>query len=469
MITLQGRTQVTEMVLLSTTSESTATIGLHLHMRAIRRTLMNCTSIVMLIKWIGTIVTTDKVFVLSQNLHHMSIINSPHRFSITKEQLLIDLYKAYKLAKKHKSKKKYQLAFEFNLEDNLIELRDDLLSCKYEPSTYKCFIVHEPKMREVFASDFRDRIVHHLFYSYTHIMFERTFIYDSYSCIKKRGTHFGISRLKHHLQRVSAGYTKPCYVLKIDIKGYFMSIDKQLLLSICNETLQKMANRKSDSKNLKWNQKLDFRFLGYLLEKIIKCDPTIDCIMIGEKEDWDKLPIEKSLFHSNENCGLPIGNLSSQLFSNIYMNKFDQYVKRDLGCQNYGRYVDDAYIVSNSKQELHSLIPLISDYLLRELKLKLQLRKTRIYDAKYGVEFLGAFIKPYRSYIANSTKKRIEYRCKNIPKNNRLYLRSSINSMFGLLAHYNSYCCRKIIAYKANLYLYGSFSKDMKKFMPFIK
>lgn len=467
MITLQATMLVTGTECHSTTSVRTAIIGLLLRMRAIRRTPMNCISIAVLIKWIGTTGTTGKVFALSQNLHKMSTLNNPHCFSISKEQLLFDLYKAYKLAKKNNSKKQYQLAFEFNLEENLIELRDNLISGTYEPLTYTCFIVHHPKMREVFAADFRDRIVHHLFYSYTHVLFERTFIYDSYSCIKKRGTHFGISRLKHHIRSVSMGYTKSCYILKLDIKGYFMSIDKQLLISICKETLNKMANHKSDHDNLKWNQKLDFKFIRYLLEKIVKSDPILDCRILGKKNEWKYLPLEKSLFCSQKNCGLPIGNLSSQLFSNIYMNIFDQFIKRELRCRNYGRYVDDAYIVSNSKEELLTILPVISNFLENELKLKLQLRKTKIYDARYGVEFLGAFIKPYRTYVANSTKKRISHKIKYIKKDNKTYLRSSINSILGLLSNYSSYCYRKTVVYKAQLYRYGTFSCDMKKFSPF--
>lgn len=121
---------------------------------------------------------------------------SVRHFSITKEQLLLDICQAYRDARRHKRKRAYQLKFEFNLEDNLVNLRDELYAGTYRPGPSSCFIIHEPKMREVFAAEFRDRIVHHLFYNYTHRIFERTFIYDSYSCIEGRGTHFGIDRLR---------------------------------------------------------------------------------------------------------------------------------------------------------------------------------------------------------------------------------------------------------------------------------
>ena len=122
-------------------------------------------------------------------------------FSVTKEQLLTDLYRAYKCARRNKRGRAYQLKFEYNLEENLVTLRDELMTATYKPLSSTCFIIHDPKMREVFAANFRDRIVHHLFYNYTHILFERSFIHDSYSCIKERGTHFGIKRLKHHIHR----------------------------------------------------------------------------------------------------------------------------------------------------------------------------------------------------------------------------------------------------------------------------
>lgn len=132
-------------------------------------------------------------------------------FSINKDELLSDLYAAYRDARKHKRWKRTQLSFEFNLEENLIDLRDELLEGRYIPSRSSCFIIHDPKMREVFAAQFRDRIVHHLFYNYVHKFFEKQFVYDSYSCIPGRGTHFGVNRLLHHIRSVSQGYSHPCY------------------------------------------------------------------------------------------------------------------------------------------------------------------------------------------------------------------------------------------------------------------
>ena len=355
-------------------------------------------------------------------------------FSISKEQLLLDLYRAYKDARKNKRSRAYQLKFEFNLEENLVNLRDELISGIYKPLPSNCFIIHDPKMREVFAANFRDRIVHHLFYNYTHEIFEKTFIYDTYSCIKNRGTHFGIGRLKHHILSVSKGYSKPCYILKIDIKGYFMNINRSILLKLCRNTLSKCRK-----------QLQDYIFVDYLLETIINTNPIENCNVLGKVEDWDNLPNEKSLLAANRNCGLPIGNLSSQLFSNVYMNVFDQYVKRQLKCRHYGRYVDDAYIVSNDRNLLKKIISEIVNFLNSELGLRININKTRIYDAYHGIEFLGAYIKPFRTYISSSSLKRIKRKVNKCDIRNRKRLQSSVNSFLGVFSHYNSYCMRRVL------------------------
>ncbi len=371
--------------------------------------------------------------------------NFVRRFSISKEQLLKDLYRAYKDARRNKRGRAYQLKFEFNLEENLVTLRDELLSGTYKPQPSNCFIIHDPKMREVFAANFRDRIVHHLFYNYIHRLFERSFIYDSYSCIKGRGTHFGINRLKHHIRSVSAGNSRPCFVLKIDIRSYFMSINRVRLLQLCRETLERMRMHESDVSGRTWGELLDYSFVEYMLEIIIFSDPVEGCNMLGQCDEWRKLPREKSLFFATENCGLPIGNLSSQLFSNVYMNIFDQYVKRTLGCKHYGRYVDDAYIVADSREALKLLIPRVSAFLYSQLGLTLNSDKTRIFNVRYGVEFLGAYLKPFRTYVSAASLKRMKNRIKSVPLNDVKYLQAVVNSYLGVFSHCRSFCLRRLL------------------------
>lgn len=134
--------------------------------------------------------------------------------------------------------------FESQLDYNLNVLCDELMERTYVPGSSQCFIINDPKKREVFAAEFRDRIVHHLYYNMVHTMLERTFIQDSYSCIKGRGTHYGVRRLEHHIRSASCNYTQPCYVLKLDIKGHFMHIDRCLLLKIVLEDLGRLAVRR---------------------------------------------------------------------------------------------------------------------------------------------------------------------------------------------------------------------------------
>lgn len=389
------------------------------------------------------------------------------RFSITPEQLLRDLYRAYRDARKHKRGRSYQLRFEFYLEDNLVNLRDELLEGRYSPRPSTCFIIHDPKMREVFAADFRDRIVHHLFYNYTHVLFERTFIADSYSCIEGRGTHYGIDRLRHHIRSVSAGYSRPCYVLKVDVRGYFMHIDRTRLMRICRQTLAKMKHRSSDTEGRSWGEVLDYPFVDYLLECIVHADPLRQCRLLGSPDDWHGLPREKSLFFAAEGCGLPIGNLSSQLFSNIYMNLFDQYAKRSLGCRHYGRYVDDAYIVSGSRDFLKSLLAPMARFLESELGLTLHPHKSRIFDVRQGVEFLGAYHKPFRTYVSHSSLRRMKCKAFSLPADDGRLLQSAVNSYLGVLSHYDSYCLRRVLfGFSSGLVACGRFGRDWLTFRP---
>ena len=388
-------------------------------------------------------------------------------FTITKEQLLVDLYRAYKCARRNKRGRAYQLKFEYNLEENLVSLRDELLAATYKPLPSTCFVIHDPKMREVFAANFRDRIVHHLFYNYIHILFERSFVYDSYSCIKHRGTNFGIERLKHHIRSVSANYSRPCHVLKVDVKGYFMNINREKLFQLCRNTLDRMKDRPSTAKDRTWGRLLDYEFVYYLLDVIIRSNPITECRVLGKPADWNGLPANKSLFFAADGCGLPIGNLSSQLCSNVYMNVFDQYVKRTLRCRHYRRYVDDAYIVSGDRAYLRALIPVITHFLKEELGLEVSAGKTSIRDAKHGVEFLGAYVKPFRTYVSTASLKRIKRGMKRLATADLGHLQSAANSYLGVLSHYDSYCLRRVLfGYLSRWDTCGRFTPDWLRFSP---
>lgn len=222
-------------------------------------------------------------------------------YIVTKERLLYDLYYAFQCAKKHKASKKYVNDFEENLHKNLVELRDEIFERRYKPQSSVCFIITYPKRREVFAANFRDRIVHHLYYNYTYDLFEKTLIEDSYSCRKGKGTHYGIHRLEKHIREESENYSKQTYVLKMDIKGYFIHINRVILLSIVNNTLDKMMYRKIDNdKQLKYCDVIEFDLIKYLSKVIILLDPTQNCIIRSNRNEWKLLDKSKSLFFSGK-------------------------------------------------------------------------------------------------------------------------------------------------------------------------
>lgn len=372
---------------------------------------------------------------------------TPSCFVLSKEQLLIDLIRAYYDARRHKRNTINQLRFEFQMEEELVNLRNELYERTYQVGRSTCFIVEKPKKREIFAACFRDRVVHHLLCNYISPLFERTFIADSYSCRKNKGTLYGVMRLAHHIRRCSDNYSYACHVLKLDIQGYFMSINRQNLLSRCETELRKQACRHSNIDGLLWREVIDLNFVLYLLRILINNDPTERCLIKSPQKDWKGLPNDKSLFYTPKNCGLPIGNLTSQFFSNIYLNSLDQFVKRSLCEQHYGRYVDDFYIVSRSHVRLLSDLDEIHTFLCKELGLRLNFKKTKLIRVDYGVDFLGVFVKPYRLYIDNKVKKRIS----NIMNNPYLYddstiLCNQVNSYLGYMKHF------KCIKFARNLF-----------------
>ena len=358
-------------------------------------------------------------------------------FVLDKNSLLADLIEAYYDARRHKRNTHNQLRFEMCMEEELVKLRDELYERKYRVGRSTCFIVEEPKKREIFAAGFRDRVVHHLLFNYVNPLFERTFIADSYSCRKKKGTWYGINRLAHHIRSCSDNYTHRCYVLKMDIKGYFMSINRIKLLSVCEAQLQKMACRCVYANGPRWSENIDIGFVLYLLKTIIENEPTEKCVVKSPMHCWNGLPLDKSLFYTPANCGLPIGNLTSQLFSNIYLNQLDQYVKRVLREKHYGRYVDDFFIVSRNKERLQMDLKEIQTFLKQELGLSLNHHKTELIRTDYGIGFLGAFVKPHRLYVHNRTKKRIFRAVHSMNRQvDTTYVWNRINSYQGHLGHF---------------------------------
>jgi len=308
--------------------------------------------------------------------------------------ILLDLFKAYYDARKNKRNTINQLQFEIDYEKKILELYEQIISYNYKPKRSICFVVENTIKREIFAADFSDRVVHHLIYNYIMPIFDTTFINDSYSCRIGKGTHYGIGRINKFIRACSQNYKQDCYILKLDISGYFMALNKNILFEQVKNTLQ----------NKKHKINFDYNLILSLIKTTIFNNPTQNCIVKGNKKDWENLPTNKSLFHSAENCGLPIGNLTSQLFGNIYLNNFDHWVKQSLGIKYYGRYVDDFILIHTNKEYLKSLIPVIRQYLQTELGLTLHPNKIYLQHYNRGVQYLGAIIKPNRIYVSKRTK-----------------------------------------------------------------
>ena len=402
------------------------------------------------------------------------LISIPYR--LNRDQLLYDLYVAFEDAARGKHKMSYVRKFEEDLAENLNLLCDELLSRTYIALPSKCFIVSYPKKREIFAAMFRDRIVHHLYFNYTHHLYERTFIADSYSCIKGRGTHYGIERLQQHIRQASLNWQEECYAMSLDIRGYFMHIDRKRLLKIASESLRKMSSHRVGltdevpipsgvilTENTTWAEIRDFDFLLWLTEQIVMLDPMENCIIVGDLSDWIGLDPAKCMRFVEKGLALPIGNLTSQLFSNVYLNIFDQYIKRVLLCRHYGRYVDDSVMIDPDREWLLAQVPKVREFLWDELGLELHRGKVHVQEVHRGVEFLGVFVKPYREYISNRTLERVQKKLGEVDLRNREAALRSVNSYLGIMSHTASYNLRRSIFGEGEFAEIIEYDADMRK------
>lgn len=306
--------------------------------------------------------------------------------------LLVELFRAYHLARKCKRGTVDEQLFEMNAVENLVALRDSILGGYYHPSKGIAFIVHKPVMREIFAAPFRDRIVHHFIYNIVADWWDTRFIYDSYSCRVGKGTWFGIRRLAHHMRSVSDNYTIPTYVIKLDIQGYFMSLPRKKLYE---RALWGLDRQFPDHGRI-------YNIVKYLWREVIFDDPTPGVVRKGGPAAWEGLPRSKSLFCQPYGQGIVIGNLSSQLLSNIYLDQLDRFVTMTLGYKAYGRYVDDFfYVVPESRYDRARLdVKRIERFLYFDLGLTLHPKKRSFRDIFDGVNFLGSVVYPHHIVAA---------------------------------------------------------------------
>jgi len=313
---------------------------------------------------------------------------------------------AWEKFKKGKRNKLDVAKFEFNLEPNIFKLHRDLKERKYRHGPYFGFYIRDPKVRHIHKATVRDRILHHAVFRVLNFLFEPIFIPTSFSCRIGKGNHKGVYALEDMARKVSKNYTGPCYGLKCDIKKFFDSVDHKILLG--------------------------------LLEKRIKDKDTMWLL----REIVGSFSSSGTLF---EKKGLPIGNLTSQLFANVYMNEFDQFMKHELKIKYYARYTDDFVILSDTDREFDDLLDRITDFLRDELQLKLHPHKVMIRKLRHGIDFLGYVVRSHHKLPRQKTRRRIErklgqrldeYGAGEIEETT---LKQSLLSYLGLLSHANAH------------------------------
>ena len=342
---------------------------------------------------------------------------------------LEEVYDSYIECRKRKRSTKSCAKFEQNEMSNVYQLYLELNTHTYEIGFSDAFCVTRPKIREVFAADFRDRIIHHLLMRKLEPLFEEVFIEDSYNCRKGKGTDYGVKRAAYFANEYSDGWVLIC-----DLKGFFMSINKKLL----------------------WNKLKQFilhNYIGediddvlWLVEKVVLHKPQNKCIKKGNLTLWNKLEKNKSLFTNNQDCGLAIGNLTSQIFANFYLLAFDLY-KRDILKIQGGRYVDDDNSFSHNKELLLKALPKYRIFLKEELGIDLHPKKIYLQPVKHGFKFVGSVIKQNRIYAGNRTIDNLYslvryYNSQDIVGIKLEYMVQRFNSYLGYLKHRRTYAIR---------------------------
>jgi retron-type reverse transcriptase len=313
---------------------------------------------------------------------------------------LENLLEAWKEFEKGKKNKKDVQQFSLNLMDHVFMFHSELSNNTYKHGNYQAFKVNDPKPRDIHKASVRDRLLHHAIYRKLYPFFDRTFISDSYSCKIDKGTHKAINQFQKYAHKVSKNNTRTCWVLQCDIKKFFASIDHEILINMLSEYI-----------------------------------PDKDILKLL-KENIDS-------FHTKDKNkkGLPLGNLTSQLFVNIYMNKFDQFVKHKLKAKHYIRYADDFVFLSDNKKSLGRYITEIEEFLKKKLKLELHPKKVSINTFASGIDFLGCITFLHHKVLRTKTKRRMfkklskKYVDLQSGKIEKEIFEQSLQSYLGILGH----------------------------------
>lgn len=302
------------------------------------------------------------------------------------------MFYAWKEFKYGKSKKKDVQQFAENYKANILGLYNELRNKTYKHSRYFAFYIKDPKVRHIHKACVKDRVLHHAVFRILYSIFDKHFIFDSYSCRLGKGTHRAVKRLEEFARKVGKNNSRNCLILKLDIKKFFNSVDQEILINLVKKEI--------DDADVIW-----------LIEEIIK----------------------------SFSVGIPLGNITSQLFANIYLNRLDEFVKHKLKIKYYIRYCDDFLILNRNKLYLQNLIVLINNFLDSKLKLSLHPNKILIRKHQQGIDFLGYICFPYHRVLRPKTKHRL---LKNINTKN-------VQSYLGILKYCDSFkVLRKIIEKK---------------------
>ncbi|MDP4001668.1 MAG: reverse transcriptase domain-containing protein [bacterium] len=307
-----------------------------------------------------------------------------------------NLLQAWREFKRGKTNKLEIQEFALNLEDNLFQLHAELKNETYLHSAYTAFYVNDPKLRRIHKALVRDRLLHHAIFRVLYLVFDKHFIHDSYSCRVRKGTHRAVNRLKKFLVQASHNDSRLVYALKCDVRKFFDSIDQDILLEIiCRRIYDERAIR--------------------LVRQIV------------------------GSFEKSPNIGLPLGNVTSQLFANIYLNELDQFAKHCLKAKHYLRYCDDFIILGYSPDALKKIANKIDNFLQERLKLSLHPNKIIIRKYRQGIDFLGYVVLPYHRVLRTKTKKRI------LKKISMGVNKNSFQSYLGVLSHCAGYKIKRNI------------------------
>ncbi len=312
-----------------------------------------------------------------------------------------------------KSKKVDVQEFSLRLMDNIFDLHYDLANLAYKHNVYQAFSINDPKPRIIHKASVRDRLLHHAIHRLLYPFFDKTFISGSFSCRENKGTHRAIVQFRFFSQKVSQNNTKACWILKGDIKKFFASVAHNILLDILRAYIPD--------------------------QKII----------------WLSQEIISSFNSGQIGKGLPLGNLTSQLFANIYLNKFDQFVKHKLKLKHYIRYADDFVVFSRNKNFLENQVPLIRNFLRENLKLAIHPQKIFIKTLVSGIDFLGYISFPQHRILRIKTKKRMFAKLKvkkeqmMIGELTPVSFNQALQSYLGILQHCNGYKLRGAVIARA--------------------